>query len=472
MGKNEVAEKSKTPADMPVGKIKKLLENFFAMGRSGKPGPEMARFEITVGEMVEKKGAVVMGRVHLVNLRDLIIKRGKNPEETLKRAEKIAEAVILENLNKGDVFARGEEDAFYFLFPGMPEEAGALKCAVIGDQIARLLAAEDPVFFKLEIVNTAGTVDRKNLKNAIPEKRIPDAANIHRRLGETKRMEQAIKSAAWREKMAPDKVIPAVSDENAKETASMARMLPPKGMSVMYGTIWNLKTKLLTAYSCIPMVREADGRTVRFKIKHRAEHHRQTLLALDRYTQRKATASLRELLNSGQETLLVLPVHFMTVDQDTSSLLYLRGLADLSEAERRHIVLELVDLPPDLPGFRIGKTIQTMRHVARTVMARVPIDIKNLDLWHGTGVHAVGFDLGALRTDQRALLPKLESFAAQAEKVELRKFIYGLNTISAVTMAVSAGFDYIEGEAVCAPVESIAHVRPFETEDLLAHLLP
>jgi hypothetical protein len=93
-------------------------------------------------------------------------------------------------------------------------------------------------------------------------------------------------------------------------------------------------------------------------------------------------------------------------------------------------------------------------------------------LWHGTGVHAVGFDLGALQTDQRALLPKLESFAAQAEKVELRKFIYGLNTISAVTMAVSAGFDYIEGEAVCAPVESIAHVRPFETEDLLAHLLP
>ncbi len=164
--------------------------------------------------------------------------------------------------------------------------------------------------------------------------------------------------------------------------------------------------------------------------------------------------------------------YFVRDDGAGFDMAYLRGLADLSEVERRHIVLELVDLPPDLPGFRIGKAIQTMRQVARTVMARVPIDIKNLDLWHGTGVHAVGFDLGALRTDQRALLPKLESFAAQAEKVELRKFIYGLDTISAVTMAVSAGFDYIEGEAVCAPVASIAHVRPFETEDLLAHLLP
>ncbi len=472
MGKNEAAEESKAPADTPVEKVKKLLKNFFAMGRSGKSGSEMGRFEITVGEMVEKSGAVVMGRVHLVNLRDLVIRRSKNPEETLKRAEKIAEAVIFENLNKGDVFARGEEGAFYLLFPGMSEEAGALKCAVIGDQIARLLTTEDTIFFKLEIVNTAGTVDRKNLKNAMTEKRNPDVADIHRRLEETKRMEQAITSATSREVVPSDEATPAALDEDAEETASTARRPPPEGMPIMYGTIWNVKTKLLTAYSCILMVREADGRTVRFKLKHRAEHHRQTLLALDRYTQKKATAKLRELLDSGQETLVVLPVHFTTVDQDSSSLLYRRGLADLSEAERRHIVLELVDPPPDLPGFRIGRTIQTMRRVARTVMARVPIDIKNLDLWHDTGVHAVGFDLGTLRTDQQALLPKLESFAEQAEKNELRAFVYGLDTISAVTMAVSAGFDYIEGEAVCAPVESIEHVRPFETEDLLAHLLP
>ena len=38
-------------------------------------------------------------------------------------------------------------------------------------------------------------------------------------------------------------------------------------------------------------------------------------------------------------------------------------------------------------------------------------------------------------------------------------------------MAVSAGIDYIEGDALFAPVESFAHVRPFKTEDLLAHIL-
>ena len=472
MAKKEAAEKRKTPGNTPVEKAKKLLMNLFSRDKSGKSGSETGLFEITVGEMVEKNGAVVMGRVHLVNLRDLIIKRSKDLEETLERAEKIAEGVINEHLRQGDVFARGEEGAFYLLFPGMSEEAGELKCAVIGDQIARLLSSEDPIFFELEIVNTVGMVDRKNLKNAMAEK---SAADIRRRLldaREKKQMEQAIANATPREEMTPDEFIPAVPDEDAEETVSTASRPPPEGMSVMYGTIWNVKTKLLTAYSCILMVREADGRTVRFTLKHRAKHHRQTLFALDQYTQRKATARLSELLDSGQEALIVLPVHFMTVDQDTSSLLYRQGLADLSEAERRHIVLELVDLPPNLPGNRIGRTIRTMRRVARTVMVRVPIDSKNMDSWHDAGIHAVGFDLGTLRTDQQALLPKLEQFAESAEKNDLHTFIYGLDTVSVVTMAFSAGFDYIEGEAVCAPVESIKHVRPFETQDLLAHLLP
>jgi hypothetical protein len=475
--KAKAARNNASKGKKPRNDIKKWLLGF--LGGPDDDGGTRSRFEITVGEMVEQSGAVVMGRVHMVNLRDLIIKRSENPEETLERAETIAEAVINEHLDEGDVFAHGEEGAFYLLFPGLSEEAGELKCAVIGDQIARLLAAEDPIFFKLEITNTVGTVDRKNLKDAMAEKSDAegsfDPADIQRRVQETrekKRMEQAIASATPREKMAPDKDIPAVPDEDAEKTEPAAARPPPEGMSVMYGTIWNVKTKLLTAYSCNLMVREADGRTVRFKLKHRAEHHRRTLLAIDRYTQRKATARLSELLQSGQETLVVLPVHFMTMDQDTSSLLYRQGLADLSEAERRHIVLELVDLPPDLPGIRIGQTIRTMRRFARTVMARVPIDIKNLDSWHDTGVHAVGFDLGTLRMDQQALLPKLERFAETAEESGLRKFVYGLDTISSAAMAVAAGFDYTEGEAVCAPVESIEHVRPFETEDLLAHHQP
>ena len=272
--------------------------------------------------------------------------------------------------------------------------------------------------------------------------------------------------------MAPDKDITAVPGEDAKETEPAAERPPLVGMSIMYGTIWNVKTKLLTAHSCILKVREADGRTVRFKLKQRAERYRQTLFALDQYTQRKATARLRELLQTGQETLVALPVHFMTVDQDASSLLYRQGLADLSDAERRHIVLELVDLPSHLSGMWAGDIIQTMRRLARTVMVRVPIDTMDLDSWRDTGVHAVGFDLGTLQIDQQELLPKLEQFAEHAEKNGLRTFVYGLDTISAVTMAVSAGFDYIESEAVCTPVESIEHIRPFENEDLLANLLP
>lgn len=470
MGKHRAAKTGKKP----VGRVRTLLASLFS---KDKPGTETGRFEVSILDMVEESGSVVMGRVHMVNLRDLVVKRDKNTDEMLERARTIADGVISEHLDDGDVYSRGEDGAYYFLFPDMSEEAGALKCSVIVDQIARLLSAENPIFFKLDIDNTVGTVDKKNLDDAVPGKSrgkgAADPEEIRRRLleaREKRQMENVIASVTPREDLPPDKDLSAVPENDTDEPEPDRP--PPEGMSVMYGSIWNVKTKLLAAYSCIVMVREADGSTMRFTLKQRAEHHRQTLLALDRYTQRKATARLRELLDSGERTLVVLPVHFMTVEQDTSSLLYRQGLSDLTDAERRHIVLELVDLPPGLPGIRINRTIRNLRRVARTVMARVPIDTTNLDSWQDTGVHAVGFDLGTYRIDQQALLPNLEKFAEEAEKHDLRKFIYGIDSISAGTMAIAAGFDYIEGDAVCPPVESLAHARPFDSEDLLAGLLP
>jgi len=462
---------------MSAKKIKNLLLGL--LGKDGEEEKKKGRFEIMLDEMVEKHHSVIIGHVHMVNLRDLIIKSGKDLEETLKRAKKIAEAVFNEHLEEGDVFAHGKDGEYYLLLPGMSEKSGELKCVAIGDHIKRLLIAEVPVLFKFEIVNAVGTVDRKNLNSAMvwksTAKKSAKYVNKKRRVPEgreTKRMEHAILASTRRKKMAPDKFISAASDEEADKTEPNPNRPVPKDISVIYGTIWNVKTKLLTAHNCILMVREADERTVRFTLKHRAEHHRQTLFALDQFTQRKATARLRKLLDSGQEALVVLPVHFVSVDQDTSSFLYQHGLTDLSEAERHHIVLELVDPPPYLPGIRIRRIIRTMRRAARTVMVRVPIDSKNLDSWRDTGVHAVGFDLGTLQTDQQMLLPKLEKFAKSAEENGLGTFIYGLNSVSVATMAVSAGFDYIEGDAVCAPVKSLENVRPFETKDLLAHLLP
>ena len=435
-----------------------------------------SRFGIAMNEMAEKNDSGVMGQMHLINLRDLI-SRHKDPDKELERAEKIAEAVINETLDDGDVYTRGRNGAFYFLFSDMNEAAGELKCAVIAEKIARALRKHDPVYIKLVIETTAETVDLKSLKNAKAEKSagkgLADGDDHERPSSMTregKPLKRAIGGVTHGEVETADAKAAAPVDDEMPEPKVDAPS--PEGMSVMYGTIWNVKTKLLTAYSCTLMVREADGRSVRFRFKHRAEHYRETLFAIDQYTLGKATARLRELLQSGQEILVVLPVHFMTVDQDASSLFYRQRLADLSEMERRHIVLEIVDLPHGLSGLWVGKIARTMRRVARTVMIRTSIDSQNLDSWRDTGVHAVGFDLGTLRIDQQALLPKLERFAEHAEESGLRTFVYGIDTISTAAMAVSAGIDYVEGAAVCAPVESIEHVRPFETEDLLAHLVP
>jgi EAL domain-containing protein (putative c-di-GMP-specific phosphodiesterase class I) len=93
-------------------------------------------------------------------------------------------------------------------------------------------------------------------------------------------------------------------------------------------------------------------------------------------------------------------------------------------------------------------------------------------LWSQAGVHAVGINLRGVPKNEKAFMTGMEELAARAEQSKLRTFVHGLETISMATIAVSAGIDYIEGNAVRAPVKSLEHVRPFETENLLAHLLP
>ncbi len=65
----------------------------------------------------------------------------------------------------------------------------------------------------------------------------------------------------------------------------------------------------------------------------------------------------------------------------------------------------------------------------------------------------------------------MERFVGRASKAGLRTSVYGLNTLSLTTAAISSGFDYIEGDAVHSEVDQPDHVYRFQSEDLFAHLL-
>ena len=93
--------------------------------------------------------------------------------------------------------------------------------------------------------------------------------------------------------------------------------------------------------------------------------------ACDRLVQEEALQKLHLLLDAGHKVLLVLPVHFSTVNHFDYYMPYQQRIRKLDEKQRLLVVQELVGTPPDLNSYRIRETVTRLRQAARSVMARV-----------------------------------------------------------------------------------------------------
>lgn len=464
-----------------VERIKEKLLSLFSGLTSSQGGKERkkSKFETTLEQLLNEHDEVVIGRLQMVNLQELIIRR-KNAAELLEKSKKAIETVIEENLKRGESFVRQDIATYGFLFPGVPTTAAELRCAVIADQISRVLNDADEAFAELEFEKTTQKVNRRMLERrpAVSlQSRDAVVANyldIRRHRDEERKRHLANRVF---EQMALRKAPAAAGKREAPETNSRQDpddSAPPQlaeRLRIVYRPLWNVKTKLLTAYRAQPAIESEDGEFDMVMEESSAAGTNATLAALDRLVQRDALANLHYLIDAGHKVLLVLPVHFSTLDDAQSAAPFVRALMSLGEEQRRLVVLELTSTPREAPGFRIRAAVAKIRRATRSVMVRIPADSKTLSPWAAARVHAVGFDQMEETLEERLLMRTMETFVEQAEEAKLNAFVYGLTTLSMVTAAVYAGFHYIEGEAVRPPALAPSYVTPFESEDLFATLL-
>jgi hypothetical protein len=60
----------------------------------------------------------------------------------------------------------------------------------------------------------------------------------------------------------------------------------------------------------------------------------------------------------------------------------------------------------------------------------------------------------------------MNRFARAAERVSMPRYVHGAHTLSLVTAALGAGFNYIDGDAVAKLVDHPRHVAEFRLADL------
>jgi len=396
----------------------------------------------------------------------------------IKKAEVIALGVIEDNFQEKDAFIHNDVGVFGFLFPGMSKKSAELKCKVIADQIARLINDADPMLPNIEFEAKAKRRLGGKFADVVAghkkkESRRGGASPDPQKLRELENKKALANLAIQRMTVQPRNEAQGSEAEMATWWVDDNAARPgekglPESMTTIFRAIWNVGSKMLTAYSALPVLKSPDGQVESIvRVGGESEMYA-AAAACDRFVQEEALQKLHLLLDAGHKVLLVLPVHFSTVDHFDYYMPYQQRIRKLDEKQRLLVVQELVGTPPDLNGYRIRETVTRLRQAARSVMARVSPGASGLRVWREAGVHAVGFEFTEGQASERALLTRLDRFAERADEAGLKKFVYGLATRSAASAAVAAGFDYIEGTVVRGPVASPAYVEPFESLDLFA----
>jgi EAL domain-containing protein (putative c-di-GMP-specific phosphodiesterase class I) len=417
----------------------------------GGDGPDarktaLANFETTVERILQTHGKAVLGRLHFLNLEELVIRKGGGQKTRLKKIENVFLSVVGENLKEGEIYIRPDVKSVFFLFPSLTREAGELKCAAIADQITRALIDEDPIFADLRSEKSTQNIDRKTWNASRAARRASAAlATGGANAGE----------AAGR-------------DTAATSSAVGAAGRPLEGIQAVYQAIWNVRSRMITSYAVLPLRRQSDGTVRAGKSILGADAGFALVAALDAFMLRESLGRLQEMTNAGQRILIVLPVHFTTVDNQTLFLPYRQELAALPEEQRKYVVIEILRAPDTIPAFRIKDLIARLRPFARCVLARLPSDSAFIRPWAESGALGVGFSAGDERLSEKQFMERMDAFVARAEKDGVHAYVHDLATASLVTAAVAAGFRYVGGDAIMPESDAPKPIEPFECQNIFA----
>lgn len=397
----------------------------------------------------KSSGGIKQAHLHSIEIEELIVHRYSEHEALLKKADKIAREIIERNLREGEASRALKPGSYQLYFPKLTPDAGALRCAVIAEEVYR----------EVRRVNPASA--------AIDSKCQEDSAASANRTGpahdtDDVRAENARRAAANRAmaRMAE----PGGTKEEIDLTASDVDVLA--ALELVYQPVWHTKNNLITAYKCAP---RSKGRDLSSWEAHQllgASTLEVSNAKIDAHVYEHSLKAVQYLLAQGLKALLIVPIHFSTVDRLRFIGSFLDAGRASHEGAKALIVFELIDLPADLTKFRLREPVGYLRTRARALMARPGFEQADLEMYKEFGFHGVSVDLNDYDWMESQFIKGFEQFAINAENAKLQSFVHGISSSSLAVGAVAAGITYMDGDAISDPVTTPARIRPFELDML------
>ncbi len=422
------------------------FENKPAPGMTG-PAPGMPR----------KNG--MEGRVHKIELTDLIVHKYSEADALFKKADKVAQGIITNELRGDEAMRCTRPGSYRLIFPKLTPEAGALRCAVIAEQVAREVRKLNP---------TSQAIDQRRADAEGPQKldrkrtiaRMPSSTPAKGPDAEAVAHEQAMRDAANRALAAM------ITDKGVEElNYTEAEKKTLQELNVLFHPVWHTKNNLITAYNCSP---SRDGRDLRGRdlVEMLGSNTDAANAKIDATVYSRAVKAMQVLMGQGLKAVLIVPIHFSTVDR----LRYLTSLLEagvgLPQDAKNLMVFELLDLPSAMSRFRLREPVSYLRTRARALIARTGFDLGELEQFKEFGFHGISVNCGDYDWSEGQFLKNFEKFVESAERLKLQSFVHGISSKSLAVGAISSGFTYMDGAAISEPVDNPSRIRPFEIDML------
>jgi hypothetical protein len=184
-----------------------------------------------------------------------------------------------------------------------------------------------------------------------------------------------------------------------------------------------------------------------------------------------AARSLKRLMDAGGRSVLLLPLCAGTLDAGQIGDLYCFCFQALSPAVRRHIVLELGNMPVHGLSKPVEDRIRSLADQCRSVVINTASPLRKYDPSQFLNAQAYGFNLSSALCEGTDPAVLCSRFRAQYHS-NCRLYITGVNSAEALHAAMENGFSYISGLAVAPGRGRMGASRSLRARDLAVNAEP
>jgi len=222
---------------------------------------------------------------------------------------------------------------------------------------------------------------------------------------------------------------------------------------VWYVPVWDVENRLVYNYS--PTIIREAGRQK--SVGYGAlpdQKNLNHLRKLDLYLAATAFRDLQECQDKGVASVVTIPIHYSTMDNDAARAEFHRLCASVSPRVRNATVFVLDGLSPGRPPWRLYEFAATLGQLGKMVLAKVSRRWERLGVFADLPVKGLIVDLEQeTRGDKMRLQGSLERIKAFCDSKRMKMGVSGVMDPPQGRMAQNVGVKWLSGHNVLGAVD-------------------